>query len=446
MKLFESRVIRQFFNLYLLHLAEETLNGIILNIENLTLFFNYISTKNIDINLRKSACIFLKKYIKDYWFDNTEMALTFPQKLIQDNTKEYFKTNIITLLLQAEQSLSPLVKEMINCIIQQAEGYITIWPNLMTKLGEILNQKNYTASTEVYDLIKKVIKRYHIEGKSRLLFAEIINTMQQICPILTEDGLKFSKFLAENKVGTDALPCMILLKRILQIFYSLNFQDFPEFFEDNLDKWIEILLNCLKCTCDVPELYKPFLALKTKTLKGVNLYFTNYFEDIQNYANQFYPVIWNLNYLVKSVDSYSGFTKELLQFYGTNFQYKRISNLKQEDVNALISILILPNIKMTENEKEEFEDNPVSFLKSELQEVDLDSNKYYSINLLKSLISLDPSLITTYINPTIQKFLSDYQANRNKCWNDKITAINLIFATHIKTFASRSNLFLFTFN
>ena len=165
MKLFESRVIRQFFNLYLLYLAEETLNGIILNIENLTLFFNYISTKNIDINLRKSACIFLKKYIKDYWFDNTEMALTFPQKLIQDNTKEYFKTNIITLLLQAEQSLSPLVKEMINCIIQQAEGYITIWPNLMTKLGEILNQKNYTASTEVYDLIKKVIKRYHIEGK-----------------------------------------------------------------------------------------------------------------------------------------------------------------------------------------------------------------------------------------------------------------------------------------
>ena len=101
---------------------------------------------------------------------------------------------------------------------------------------------------------------------------------------------------------------------------------------------------------------------------------------------------------------------------------------------------------MTENEKEEFEDNPMSFLKSELQEVDLDSNKYYSINLLKSLISLDPSLITTYINPTIQKFLSDYQANRNKCWNDKITAINLIFATHIKTFASRSNLFLLTFN
>ena len=161
----------------------------------------------------------------------------------------------------------------------------------------------------------------------------------------------------------------------------------------------------------------------------------------------FYSVlIWKLNYLVKSVDSYSGFTKELLQSYGTNFQYKRISNLKQEDVNALISILILPNIKMTENEKEEFEDNPVSFLKSELQEVDLDSNKYYSINLLKSLISLDPSLITTYINPTIQKFLSDYQANRNKCWNDKITAINLIFATHIKTFASRSNLFLLTFN
>ena len=37
-----------------------------------------------------------------------------------------------------------------------------------------------------------------------------------------------------------------MLKRILDIFYSLNYQDFPEFFEDHLKEWIEILQGSLK--------------------------------------------------------------------------------------------------------------------------------------------------------------------------------------------------------
>lgn len=50
-----------------------------------------------------------------------------------------------------------------------------------------------------------------------------------------------------------------------------------------------------------------------------------------------------------------------------------------------------------------------------------------------------------FINPMIQKLLNDYYANPSKCWNDKIVAINLIFAMYIKTFAQKSNyLFILT--
>ena len=106
----------------------------------------------------------------------------------------------------------------------------------------------------------------------------------------------------------------------------------------------------------------------------------------------------------------------------------------------MISNLVLPNLQMSDNEKEEFEDNPVNYLKSELQEADLDSNRFFAINLLKYLIDLYPNLITSFINPTIQTMLNNYYADRNKYWNEKVTAINLIFATYIKTFAARRKL------
>lgn len=368
------------------------------------------------------------------------MALSNPQKIMKEETKTVFKDNVVTLLLQVEPGVSAQVKEMISVVVEHAKGYYVIWPELMTKLAEILKQKNYQASIDVYDLIRKVIRRYHIEQKSKPLFEEIINTMDKICPVLTEDGLKFSQFLVSNQVTQNELPCIQILKRIIQIFYSLNFQDFPEYFEDHLREWIEILCNCIRFKCEVPALYDEFIALKTKTLKSINLYFSNYFDDITDYYTQFYPLIWDLNFLAQKSDSYSRFTKELLQFYGSNIQYQRIKNLKPEDINTMIQNLILPNLKMSDNEKEEFEDNPVNFLKSELQEADLESNKYYAINLLKSLINLYSDLINAYINPTIGAMLNQYYTSKDKNWNDKITAINLMFATYIKTFAAKCKL------
>lgn len=374
------------------------------------------------------------------------MAMSNQQKIMQEDAKNFFKENVVALLLQVEPGLCAQIKEMISSVVEHAKGYYIIWPELMTKLAEILKQKNYPASTEVYDLIRKVIRRYHVDQKSKSLFEEIINTMDKICPILTEDGLYFSKFLVTNPVTKNELPCMIILKRIIQIFYSLNFQDFPEFFEDHLKEWIEILCNCVKFKCDVEGIYDEFLSLKTKTLKSVNLYFSNYFDDIENYYTVFYSPIWELNFLVKKSNSYSRFTKELLQFYANNVQYQRLKNLKQEDVNTMISNLVLPNLQMSDNEKEEFEDNPVNYLKSELQEADLDSNRFFAINLLKYLIDLYPNLITSFINPTIQTMLNNYYADRNKYWNEKVTAINLIFATYIKTFAARRKFYFNIFS
>lgn len=179
------------------------------------------------------------------------------------------------------------------------------------------------------------------------------------------------------------------------------------------------------------------LKVKARTLKNINLYYSNYYEDIEKYVQQFYSSVWTLMCQCKINDNYSKLMKELLDFFKCGFQTGRISNLNMEQLNQIFTYIILPNMALTEKEDEEFQDHPVEFLKTEFEEYDMNSNKYFSINLLQLIISHNPNVNKDIIYPKINSFLSEYNSNKQANWNKKIVSINLLFASCIKTFAQR---------
>ena len=156
-----------------------------MDINTLNTFFSYIINNNEQMNLRNSACIFLKNYIQDYFYDSTNNAILNKHKIMDENSKSYFKENILKLMLKAENNFLPTIIEMINIIVKNANGYLVIWPNLMNFIGDVLNKHDFSKSRHIYALITKIIKRYHIESKSEPLFREIINTMKYICNPMT---------------------------------------------------------------------------------------------------------------------------------------------------------------------------------------------------------------------------------------------------------------------
>ena len=139
---------------------------------------------------------------------------------------------------------------MVKTIVQGANGYLIIWPKLMDFIGDILNKHDLSKSRHIYNLIPKIIKRYHIESKSDSLFREIIYTMSKICQPMTNDALNiinyFNTYNTNNNINDDLTKqCLQMMNKIMSIFYSLNYQDFPEFFEDHLNEWITILNDTL---------------------------------------------------------------------------------------------------------------------------------------------------------------------------------------------------------
>ena len=430
--------------------SEQYLSQIKMDINALTTLFTYIINKSENLNLRVSACVFLKNYISDYFYDSSDNALMNKNKIMDENAKNYFKENILELMLNAENELLPNIIEMIKIIVQGANGYLIIWPKLMDFIGEILNKHDLSKNRHFYNLITKIIKRYHIESKSDSLFREIIYTMDKICKPMTDDAINIIKYFDSYNATSDnnnqiMIQCLQIMNKIMSIFYSLNYQDFPEFFEDHLTEWITILNDTLLLpnkTGDLStintSLRELILKVKAKTLKNINLYYSNYYEDIEKFAQELCSSVWTLMCKSNKIsDNYSKLMKELLDFFKSGFQMGKINNLKIEQINQIFEYIILPNLSMSFQEEQDFQDNPIEFLKIEFEEYDMSSNKYFSINLLQIIINNFPDVNKLIIAPKIVDLLNQYNSNKANNWNKKLLAINLLFASCIKTFAQR---------
>jgi len=240
----------------------------------------------------------------------------------------------------------------------------------------------------LYDLCRLVTKRYKIEIKSYGLFEEIICTINSIAQIFTQDAMDILANFINKNIETENSDQILLYLKILTsiicLFHQINYQDFPEFFEDNLYSWMNILkasldFNLPQSFLSDKNIFKTFLKLKTKTMRSLNMYCYNYYEDFKDYHDSFIESVWNLLLIIKNDDIYYKLTKELLEYYKVLFNNDRINiqNLNLNEISQhIIQNLIIPNMKLTSKELDDFEDNPVNYLKVELEEVDMESSKF----------------------------------------------------------------------
>ncbi len=105
----------------------------ILDVGTMNTFFMYINTPNVPSQLKQAVAVFLMRYIKDYWYDDTEKSLEQPHKRITNETKKYFQDNILNLMFitSTDPKLMPILKNSIINFILDGEGYLNAWPEIM---------------------------------------------------------------------------------------------------------------------------------------------------------------------------------------------------------------------------------------------------------------------------------------------------------------------------
>lgn len=186
------------------------------------------------------------------------------------------------------------------------------WPELINEMVAKFGTGDFNIINGVLQTAHSIFKRYRFEFKSQKLWEEIKLVLDTFAQPLTE-LLVATMVLAQRHTGNETELRVIYssLGLMAKVFYSLNSQDLPEFFEDNMPIWMNTFHELL--TKDVQCLLKPLNnslqgsddeeagvleQLRSQICENLGLYAQKYDEEFNTYMQQFVTDVWEL--LVKT--------------------------------------------------------------------------------------------------------------------------------------------------
>lgn len=126
------------------------------------------------------------------------------------------------------------------------------WPQLIGEMVDKFSSGDFHIINGVLQTAHSIFKRYRYEFKSQALWIEIKFVLDSFAKPLTDllvATMALTKTHENNEPVLRVLYDSIVL--MTKVFYSLNAQDLPEFFEDNMETWMkafhELLVKDVAC-------------------------------------------------------------------------------------------------------------------------------------------------------------------------------------------------------
>lgn len=141
-----------------------------------------------------------------------------------------------------------------------------------------------------------IFEKYSIDFKSQKLWEEIKFVLDNFAKPFTDLFVETINLVGQHSANKDALKVIFgSLVLITKIFYCLNYQDLPEFFEDNMTTWMPRFLDLLtldnklmQTDDDQPGVLE---ELRSQICDNIGLYAHKYEEEFQPYMQQFVTAV-----------------------------------------------------------------------------------------------------------------------------------------------------------
>eukprot|EP00501_MAST-03F_sp_TOSAG23-6_P000301 GSMAST32.ASY1.ANO1.308.1 assembled CDS len=277
----------------------------------------------------------------------------------------------------SEKENSPIVDADRNVIK-------TILVNLMCHVPQII-QRQLSASITIISktdfpdkwnsLLPELVSKFNTQDFN--VINAVLETANAIC----------KRFRNVPNTDENRYPLSIALKQfaepLLQMFRILCWLDLPEYFEDNAKEWFEGFHHFL-------EYSNPLL------------------EDAVTASMNFLSAV-----VVKQAHS--------SVFSGPGA------------LESIIKTIIVPNVALREVDEELLEDNPVAYIRTDIEGSDTDTRRRAACDLVRALCRLFETSVTPLCMASISDLLQQYTSNTAN-WKAKDSAMNLFMALSIRAF------------
>ena len=376
-------------------------------------------------NTRLASALFFKNFIKRSWTD-VEGNYKLPQREVTT-----IKSELIGLMISVPAGIQTQLGEAISVIADS--DFWERWDTLVDDLISRLTQDNLVVNTGVLQVAHSIFSRWRPLFRSDQLYTEINHVLKKFAKPYLSLWQNLDAYIENNKSNKEELQkAFAELDLVLKLFYDLSCQDLPDDFTDRMGDIAALLLkylvydNSLLHTDDESEA-GPLENTKSSIFEALSLYVGKYYEDFGSHLRAFVESSWTLLTTTGPDAKNDILVSKALQFLTSVTRIKEQAQIFSEASiqTQIVEKVILPNLALRDSDVEMFEDEPIEFIRRDLEGSDSETRRRAATDFLRQLMEQFEQSVTTVVMGYVEKFLANCTSNPKSNWRSKDTAVYL---------------------
>ncbi|KAJ2785075.1 importin-alpha export receptor [Coemansia interrupta] len=405
--------------------AEQFLDSIEQTPHFVVLILQLVNNQATNENIRFAAALYFKNFVKRRWPQNEDTEDTLS---VED--RKAVKSEIVSLMITVPKRLQLQIGEAVSIIAEN--DFPEEWPELISTLVSKLSATDYHINNGILQTAHTVFREWRSAFRSDRLYSKINYVLSQFTDAYLQVFVTTDRLIGEHAGNGAALKVLLhSLMLLCQIYYDLNCQDLPPFFEDNMDQFMQTFHKYLvysdpgaESDDDTPG---DLEEVKASICEIIDLYAQRYEEDFKQLP-QFVETVWSMLTTVSSSPKYDIVVSRGMSFLCTVVRNPRHRSLfaASESLQLICERIIIPNTALPTNDEELFEDDPLQFVRRDVEGSEAGSRRDAAAALISGLLDQFATETTQVMSQYIQKGLAQYAANPAANWRDKDVALFLV--------------------
>ena len=396
-----------------------------------------------DVAIRQSATILFKNIVKKRWVPSDDGTDT---PLIAEKDRDVLKIHLVNLMCTTPPDVQKQLAESVAIISKH--DFPAKWDSLLSQLVDKLSSNDISIIKGVMLTANSILKRYRYVFRSDELFTEIAYCLRLFQEPLTKTYIYCGSLVPQYAADKEKLTLLFENLRLMtRIFFSLNWQDLPECFEDNMGIWMTEFAKYL--TYSNPLASNPrdreepsaLDQLQSAILECLVLYVSKYEEEFSSHLGTFTQIIWQLLLKTEPYPKHDILAANGIKFLTSVSSKQRNASLFTEDVlRQIIHQIVVPNLASSEADEELFDNNPSDYIQKDMEGGDQDTRRRCACDLIRGLLKFfkeqTSQICLAYIGSMLTEYSVQSTLAKAQSWKAKDTALNLVLAVAVLSASS----------
>ncbi|VDP48248.1 unnamed protein product [Heligmosomoides polygyrus] len=274
------------------------------------------------------------------------------------------------------------------------------WPTLVPSLAEHLKVDDLGRLVAALSAMDQLFKKFRYESKSTALWTELKSCLLTVQEPLTQVYAKMIEFIPQSStMGTESLTQWLeILCLVCKVFHSLCFQDLPEYFE----------MDCPGISSSSGE--PTFLdELKMEVCEIFTLYAQRFEEEINPFMQSIIQAVWQLVVQAGNETRFDGMVCAALEFLSIICQKNHYESyfIGEGVLQTIAQDVCVKNLHLRQEDLEMFEDEPIEYMKKDIEGTDTCTRRRGAIDLVRALCRKYEDRLVPVLAQLVQSLCAD---------------------------------------